>query len=146
MRTVCQVDTDKWFVCIKIEAHIGSNAARVVAPVLRMGGKLVSEWGSRTISMVSQLGGHQRTLIDRGHSVAKAKTKKIVMGISARLCEKLLKVVEQSGQSRQLLIERAVEHYLESVVPSKNTVRPEVIEHFRRSTKKIRKLHQLLAQ
>jgi hypothetical protein len=78
--------------------------------------------------------------------VAKAKTKKIVMGISPRLWEKLVKAAEQSGQSRQLLIERAVEHYLELVVHSQGTVRPEVMKHFRRSTKKNRKLHQLLAR
>jgi hypothetical protein len=78
--------------------------------------------------------------------VAKAKTKKIVVELSAGLWKKLIEVAEQSGQPGQLLITRAVERYLGLVVGPKDGVRPAVMKHFRRSTGKNRKLHELLAR
>jgi predicted transcriptional regulator len=78
--------------------------------------------------------------------MAKVVTRKIGLEMDAQLYAKLSKVAEQNGQSRRFLLERAVEHYLEVVVPSQSTVRPEVIKQFRRSTEKNRKLYQLLAQ
>ncbi len=78
--------------------------------------------------------------------MAKAKTKKIVVELSVGLWKKLLEAAEQSGQPRQLLIERAVEQYLGLVMGSKDDVRPAIMKHFRRSTRKNRKLHQLLAR
>jgi metal-responsive CopG/Arc/MetJ family transcriptional regulator len=78
--------------------------------------------------------------------MARVTTRKIGLEMDARLYAKLSKVAEQNGQSRRFLLEKALEHYLEVVVPSQTTVRPEVMKHFRRSTEKNRKLHQLLAQ
>jgi predicted DNA-binding protein len=78
--------------------------------------------------------------------MAKVTTRKIGLEMDAKLYSRLSKVAQQNGQSRRFLLEKALEHYLEVVVPSQNTVRPEVMKHFRRSTEKNRKLHQLLAQ
>jgi hypothetical protein len=78
--------------------------------------------------------------------MAKGTTKKVGLELDARLYAKLSKTAEQNGQSRRFLLEKALEHYLEVVIPSQSTVRPEVMKHFRRSTEKNRKLHQLLAQ
>jgi len=76
----------------------------------------------------------------------KVTTRKIGLEMNAQLYAKLSKVAERNGQSRRFLLEKALEHYLEVVVPSQGTVRPEVMKHFRRSTEKNRRLHQLLAQ
>ena len=78
--------------------------------------------------------------------MGKTATRKIGLEMNAQLYAKLSKVAEQNGQSRRFLLEKALEHYLEVVVPSQSTVRPEVMKHFRRSTEKNQKLHQLLAQ
>lgn len=78
--------------------------------------------------------------------MARVTTRKIGLEMDAQLYAKLSKVAQQNGQSRRFLLEKALEHYLEVVVPSQSTVRPEVMKHFRRSTEKNRKLHELLAQ
>jgi predicted DNA-binding protein len=78
--------------------------------------------------------------------MSKAATRKIGLEMDAQLYTKLSKLAQQNGQSRRFLLEKALEHYLEVVVPSQNTVRLEVMKQFRRSTEKNRKLHQLLAQ
>jgi len=78
--------------------------------------------------------------------MAKVTTRKVGLELDARLYAKLSKLAEQNGQSRRFLLEKALEHYLEVVIPSQGTVRPEVMKQFRRSTEKNRKLHQLLAQ
>ena len=78
--------------------------------------------------------------------MSKVSTRKIGLEMDAKLYAKLSKVAERNGQSRRFLLEKALEHYLEVVVPSQSMVRPEVMKHFRRSTEKNRKLHQLLAQ
>ena len=76
----------------------------------------------------------------------KAATKKIGLEMDAHLYGELSKLAKKNGQSRRFLLEKALEHYLETVVPSQGTVRPEVMAHFRRSTDKNRKLHELLAK
>jgi predicted transcriptional regulator len=78
--------------------------------------------------------------------MAKAQTKKIGLEMDARLYEELSKVAEENGQSRRFLLEKAIAHYLQFVVPSQTTVRPEVMEHFRRSVEKNRKLLKMLAE
>jgi predicted transcriptional regulator len=78
--------------------------------------------------------------------MSKATTRKIGLEMDSKLYARLSKVAERNGQSRRFLLERALEHYLEVVVPSQSAVRPEVMKHFRRSTEKNRRLHQLLAQ
>lgn len=76
----------------------------------------------------------------------KQPTRKIGLEMDARLYAELSKLAKDNGQSRRFLLEKALEHYLEFVVPSQSTVRPEVMSHFRRSTDKNRKLHELLAK
>lgn len=76
----------------------------------------------------------------------KALTKKIGLEMDIRLYRRLSALAKDNGQSRRFLLEKALEHYLQFVVPSQSTVRPEVMSHFRRSTDKNRKLHQLLAK
>ncbi len=78
--------------------------------------------------------------------MARAKTRKVGLEMDAQLYAKLSKTAEQNGQSRRFLLERALEHYLDIVVPSQSTVRPEVMKHFRNSVEKNRKLLHLLAQ
>ena len=78
--------------------------------------------------------------------MAETTTKKIGLEMDARLYEELSKLAKKNGQSRRFLLEKALEHYLRFVVPSQGTVRPEVLSHFRRSTDKNRKLHELLAK
>lgn len=78
--------------------------------------------------------------------MARVRTRKIGLEMDAQLYARLSKTAEQNGQSRRFLLEKALEHYLEVVVPSQNTVRPEVMKHFRRSAEKNRKLLHLLAQ
>ena len=75
-----------------------------------------------------------------------AASRKIGLEMSAKLYSELSKVAKRNGQSRRFLLEKAVEHYLEFVIPSQGTIRPEVLKHFRRSTEKNRKLHELLAK
>jgi hypothetical protein len=76
----------------------------------------------------------------------KMLTKKIGLEMDVRLYKRLSDLAKENGQSRRFLLERALEHYLRFVVPSQSTVRPDVMDHFRRSTDKNRKLHQLLAK
>ena len=76
----------------------------------------------------------------------KGTTKKVGLEMDTRLYAALSKLAKENGQSRRFLLEKALEHYLQFVVPSQGTIRPEVMRHFRRSTEKNRKLHQLLAK
>ena len=78
--------------------------------------------------------------------MAKTLTKKIGLEMDARLYHQLSQLAKKNGQSRRFLLEKALEHYIQFVVPSQNTIRPEVMSHFRRSTDKNRKLHGLLAK
>ena len=76
----------------------------------------------------------------------KVTTRKIGLEMDARLYAELSKLAKENGQSRRFLLEKALQHYLEYVVPAQGNVRPEVMSHFRRSTEKNRKLHELLAK
>jgi len=76
----------------------------------------------------------------------RAKTRNVHLEIDAKLYAKFSKVAEQKGHSRRFLLEKALEHYLEVVVPSQMKVRSEVVGHFRQSTEKNRRLLRLLAQ
>ena len=71
---------------------------------------------------------------------------KIGLEMDARLYAELSKLAKENGQSRRFLLERALQHYLQYVVPSQGTVRPAVMSQFRRSTDKNKKLHELLAK
>jgi hypothetical protein len=85
-------------------------------------------------------------LLQRKAAMGKPSTRKIGLEMDARLYAELSKLAKENGQSRRFLLEKALEHYLEFVVPMQGTVRPEVRSHFRRSTDKNRKLHELLAK
>ncbi|MFQ5662581.1 MAG: hypothetical protein ACE5HL_01965 [Terriglobia bacterium] len=78
--------------------------------------------------------------------MAKKAMRKIGLEIDARLYAHLDKVAKANGQTRRFLLEKALKHYLEVVVPSQGTIRPEVMAHFRRSVDKNRKLMELLAR
>ena len=78
--------------------------------------------------------------------MAKGATVKIGPQIDKKLYTKLSEVAEQNGQSIRFVLERAMENYIQLVAPSQGTVRPETIAHFRRSTTKNRRLHELLAK
>jgi hypothetical protein len=75
-----------------------------------------------------------------------ATSRKIGLEMNSKLYAELSKLAKKNGQSRRFLLEKAVEHYLEFVVPSQATVRPDVMKHFRRSVAKNRKLYELLAK
>ena len=74
------------------------------------------------------------------------ETVKIGPAIDAKLYKRLVAVAKENGQSQRHVLERAIEHYLRDVVPSQQTVRPEVLEQYRRSNDKFSELYQKLAK
>ena len=78
--------------------------------------------------------------------MAKSATVKIGPEIDKKLYVKFSRVAKENGQSVRFVLERAIENYLHFVAPSQSAVRPEAMVHFRRSTDKNRKLHELLAK
>lgn len=76
----------------------------------------------------------------------KAASKKIGLEIESRLYAHLSKVAKANGQSRRFVLENALKHYLDVVVPSRGTIRPQVMAHARQSVSKNRKLMELLAR
>ena len=73
-------------------------------------------------------------------------TIKIGPAIDAKLYKEFIAVAKKNGQSQRHLLEKAIEHYLRDVIPSQNLVRREVLEAYRRSNEKFRKLYQKLAK
>ncbi len=78
--------------------------------------------------------------------MAKGTTVKIGPEIDKKLYSKFSKMATKNGQSVRFVLERAMENYIQLVAPSQSAVRPEAMGHFRRSTDKNRKLHELLAK
>jgi len=78
--------------------------------------------------------------------MAKTATIKIGPEIDKKLYGKFSKIAEENGQSVRFVLERAMENYIQLIAPSDGAVRPEAMAHFRRSTEKNRKLHELLAK
>jgi predicted transcriptional regulator len=78
--------------------------------------------------------------------MVKDATIKIGPEIDKKLYARLSKVAEENGQSVRFVLERAMENYIRLVAPSQSDIRPEAMAHFRRSTAKNRKLHELLAK
>jgi hypothetical protein len=78
--------------------------------------------------------------------MAKRATVKIGPAINAKLYKEFVEVARENGQSQRFLLEKAIEHYIQNVVPSHRTVRPEVMEAFRRSNEKFRDLYRKLAE
>jgi hypothetical protein len=78
--------------------------------------------------------------------MSKQATIKIGPAIDAKLYKEFVAVAKENGQSQRYLLEKAIEHYLHTVVPSRQTVRPEVMDKFRESNEKFRDLYQKLAE
>ena len=78
--------------------------------------------------------------------MAKTATIKIGPEIDKKLYSKFSQIAEENGQSVRFVLERAMENYIQLIAPSQSAVRPEAMAHFRRSTDKNRKLHELLAK
>lgn len=78
--------------------------------------------------------------------MANRTTVKIGPAIDAKLYKQFVAVAKENGQSQRFLLERAIEHYLHNVVPSQHTVRPEVMEAYRRSKERNKELLELLAR
>ena len=78
--------------------------------------------------------------------MAKRATVKIGPEIDKKLYAKFSELAAENGQSVRFVLERAMENYIQLVAPSQNAIRPEAMAHFRRSTDKSRKLHELLAK
>jgi len=75
-----------------------------------------------------------------------AATVKIGPAIDKKIYAEFVRTARENGQSQRFLLEKALKHYIEFVVPSQGTVRPAMMAHFRHSTDKNRELHQLLAK
>jgi hypothetical protein len=73
-------------------------------------------------------------------------TVKIGPAIDAELYKEFVAVAKENGQSQRFLLEKAIEHYIHTVVPSQHTVRPAVMEAFRRSDEKFPELYKKLAE
>jgi len=78
--------------------------------------------------------------------MARVTTRKLGLEIDGRLYSQLDQVARTNGQTRRFLLEKALKHYLEVIVPSQGTIRPQVMVHFRNSVDKNRKLLELLAR
>ena len=81
-----------------------------------------------------------------GFTMANKTTVKIGPAIDAKLYKEFVAIAKENGQSQRFLLEKAIAHYIHSVVPSQRTVRPEVMEAFRRSNEKFRDLYRKLAE
>jgi hypothetical protein len=75
--------------------------------------------------------------------MAGGATRKLGLEIDSRLYSSLDQLARDNGQSRRFLLEDALRFYLGVVVPSRTTVRPEVMTQFRRSVGKNRKRKRL---
>lgn len=75
-----------------------------------------------------------------------ARTRKVGLEVNAKLYQQFSQAATANGQSRRFLLEKALKHYLDVVLPSAGTVRPEVLAHARLSMEKNRELLRLLAK
>jgi hypothetical protein len=78
--------------------------------------------------------------------MASRATIKIGPAIDAKLYKEFVAVAKENGQSQRFLLEKAIDHYIHTVVPSQQTVRPEVMEAYRRSNEKFQDLYRKLAK
>ena len=76
----------------------------------------------------------------------RAKTKKSTPLMSKDLLLRLEKEAKSNGQSVRDLIEKAVKHYLDVVLPSSNEVRPEVLQFADKNISKYDELLKRLAK
>ena len=75
-----------------------------------------------------------------------AKTKKIAPEIDAKLWDQLTAVARRNGQSQRYVLEQALRHYLQNVVPSQHLVRSHVMDAFERVVERNRYLLERLAK
>jgi hypothetical protein len=72
--------------------------------------------------------------------------KKFAPEIDAGLYEEMVQVAKQNGQSQRYILEKALEHYLHNVVPSRHIVRRGVMDAFEQSVERNRDLLDRLAK
>jgi hypothetical protein len=78
--------------------------------------------------------------------MAGKSTVKIGPAIDAKLYKEFVSIAKENGQSQRFLLEKAIEHYIHTVIPSQRVIRPEVMEAYRRSNEKFRSLYRKLAK
>jgi predicted DNA-binding protein len=78
--------------------------------------------------------------------MAKTATRKIFFVMRRELYASLSKLAKENGQSKSLILEKAVEHYIRLVAPTQGAVRREIMAHVCRSVEKNRKLLNRLGQ
>ena len=78
--------------------------------------------------------------------MAKTTTKKFSSLMSKALLERLKRQADQNGQSVRFLLEAAVRHYLEVVVPSAGSVHSDALRHLRASAARNDELLKRLAK
>ncbi len=84
--------------------------------------------------------------MNRNRHFNKRATKKISAAIDAKLHSEFVAVAKASRQSQRSLLEKAIAHFIQNVIPSERAVRPEVMEAFHRSDAKFRGLYRKLAE
>ena len=73
-------------------------------------------------------------------------TKKFTPEIDAQLYDEFVAVAERNGQTKRHVLEEALRFYLHNVVPSKQLVRPQVMDDFEQSVARNHDLLQRLAK
>jgi hypothetical protein len=78
--------------------------------------------------------------------MAKTATRKVCFVMRRNLYASLSNLAKENGQSKRLILEKALEHYIRFVTPTQGVVRPEIMAHVHRSVEKNRKLLHRLGQ
>ncbi len=78
--------------------------------------------------------------------MANRTTIKIGPAIDAELYKEFVAIAKENGQSQRFLLEKAIAHNIHAVVPSQRTVRPKVMDAFRKSNEKFHDLYRKLAK
>ncbi|MGH9794624.1 MAG: hypothetical protein ACRD5G_07625 [Candidatus Acidiferrales bacterium] len=78
--------------------------------------------------------------------MAKTATKKFSSLMSKALLERLKRQAEQNGQSVRFVMEAAIRHYLEVVVPSTQGAHSDIVQRGRQAIEKHDRLLHLLAK
>ena len=76
----------------------------------------------------------------------KAATRKFSSIMNEALLQALQRQAESNGQSLRFVLESAVKHYLEVVIPSGRAVHPDIVQRTRKAIQKHNKLLHLLAR
>jgi len=81
-----------------------------------------------------------------GEPMPKPKTMRLGFRIPCELYDQLCRIAEKDGQSKRTVVEKALQLYFLAADRSQPTVRQEVLQHFRKSTRKNATLLRLLAR